>query len=162
MYFILFDASRSPLHFIYESLWPPRRNMDARVEKSPKMLKIGSFPQKCHKKWQVPESPLRVLSRTLDFASTEIWFVEIGPAIRTGSVFLSWKISRFYFLAEIAWGNFKNIFQLWGPITPKPLARMYPLRVPWNSIHSSMCTAKISLIARYLRPVMWWTTHTYV
>ena len=162
MYFILFDAFQSPLHLIHESLWPPGRNMDARVKKSPKMMKMGSFPQKCHRKWQVPESPLRVLSSTLDFASTEIWFVEIGPAIRTGNVLLSWKISRFYFLAEIAWGNFKNIFQLSGPITPKPLDRMYPLRVPWNSIYSSMCRQKISLIARYLRPVMWWTTHTYV
>ena len=39
---------------------------------------------------------------------------------------------------------------------------MYPLSVPWNSIHSFMCLQKISSIARYFRPVMWWTTHTYV
>ena len=36
---------------------------------------------------------------------------------------------------------------------------MYPLSVPWNVLHSSMCVQRISLIARYLRPVMWWTKH---
>ena len=36
---------------------------------------------------------------------------------------------------------------------------MYPLSVPWNVLHSSMRVQKISLIARYLRPVMWWTKH---
>ena len=39
---------------------------------------------------------------------------------------------------------------------------MYPLGVPWNSIHSSICMQKISSIARYLRQVMWWTPHPYV
>ena len=36
---------------------------------------------------------------------------------------------------------------------------MYPLGVPWNGIYYSMCPQKISLIPRYFRPVMWWTTH---
>ena len=36
---------------------------------------------------------------------------------------------------------------------------MYPLSVPWNVLHSSMRKQKISLIARYLWPVMWWTKH---
>ena len=36
---------------------------------------------------------------------------------------------------------------------------MYPLGVPCNDIHSSMCSLKICLIARYLWPVMWSTTH---
>ena len=102
MYFILFDAPQSRLHFIRGSFWYPWQNMDVRVDKPPKMLKMECFSQKCLRKWRVPESWLRVLSRTPNFASTEIWFVEIYPAIRTGSGFLSWKISRFHFLPEIA------------------------------------------------------------
>ena len=39
---------------------------------------------------------------------------------------------------------------------------MYPLAVPLNNLHSSKSLRNISLIAWYLRPVMWWTTHTYV
>ena len=114
--------------------------------------------------WTLPQNATRIqpFSRSLYFASNEIWLVEIGPAVRTRSVFLSWKISRFHILTEIAWGNFQNIFQLWGPITPKPHNRMYQLNVSWNSIHSSVSLQKISSIAWYLRPVMRWTTHTYV
>ena len=97
------------------------------------------------------------ISRRMRYGSSK----SVQP-FRTRSVFLSWKISRFYILTEIAWGNVRNIFQLWGPITPKPHNRMYQLNVSCNYIHSSVCLQKISLIDRYLRPVMWWTTHTYV
>ena len=36
---------------------------------------------------------------------------------------------------------------------------MYPLSVTWNALHSPMCVQRISSIAWYLRPVMWWTKH---
>ena len=38
---------------------------------------------------------------------------------------------------------------------------MYPLSVPCDALHSSMCVQKISLISQYLRQVMWWTKHNF-
>ena len=41
--------------------------------------------------------------------------------------------------------NLKILYPAWNKME-KPLDRMYPLSVPWNSIHSSMCLQKSALL----------------
>ena len=73
------NASWHPLHFISGSKRGNHCYLDARVEEPPKMLKIGNFPPKRHRKGQVPESSIRDLSRTLtNFKTLEHILLSFG------------------------------------------------------------------------------------
>ena len=75
-------------------------------------------------------------------APNEIYCVYVRFTVWSVHSFIQQKVLKYWIVPEITWENFRNIFQIWGFISPEPFDRINPVSGLWNSIYSSICVRK--------------------